>query len=53
MKQAQEIFKKVRINGPKQKLDNDQIALNFINSLQLYFIGKQLKRNPTLRETPK
>ena len=53
MKQAQEIFKKVRINGPKQKMDNDQIALNFINSLQLHLTTKQLERNPKLRETPK
>lgn len=50
MRQAQELFKKVRINGPKQKLDNDQIALNFINSLQLHLTTKQLERNPKLRE---
>jgi len=34
-------------------MDNDQITLNFINSLQLYLIGKQLEWNPKLREDPK
>ncbi|HNG96865.1 MAG TPA: hypothetical protein PLW93_01180, partial [Candidatus Absconditabacterales bacterium] len=50
---AKEMFKKIRINGPKQGMDNDQITLNFINSLQLYLIGKQLEWNPKLREDPK